>query len=165
MPNFSGKGSVSLLTPATAAWKPPRTTGKPEWPCSGHTEHSDQGCSRPPLPLSRKACLSHNLGAQGFCHTRLYRLRHLLRAGPKWQGDSQPVPAASMVPRGMTVLPQPHKGALAPRRLLHEAHRGLGFTGLPEPCSPGRGTRLVTQRHPPPPCERGMRRLGARCAE
>ena len=55
--------------------------------------------------------------------------------GMKWQGDTQ------QFPWGTTVLPQPHKGALAPHQPVHEAHQGLVSSGLPEPRSPDRGTR------------------------
>lgn len=40
-----------------------------EWPCCSHTELTDQGCSRPLLPLTRKTCLSHHKGLFVFFST------------------------------------------------------------------------------------------------
>lgn len=134
-----------------------------EWPCCGHTELTDQDYTRPPLPLPRKTCLSHHSGAQGsflfFCLSSYGRTER--------QGDTQ------RFPRGTTVRPQPHKGALAPHQRVLEAHGGLRSPGLPEPCSPGSRGR-VTGRPTPcwcPECtnwlmkvaEEGRFRLGQSC--
>lgn len=69
-----------------------------EWPCCGHTELTDQDCTRPPLPLPRKTCLSHHSGAQGsflfFLSFFLWQDRAAGRHPEVPEGDDSSAPAS-----------------------------------------------------------------------